>query len=140
MKILMVSAEAIPFAKTGGLADAVSALAVALTNLGHDVKIVIPRYYKINRDSLVKLEGPMAVAAGTQETWTAVYMTKMPGCPKLPVYFIDHEMCFGRDGIYGSKTETDYHDNPYRFLPFKGKSRWTSILRESTATRLSKYP
>ncbi|MCR5289201.1 MAG: glycogen synthase GlgA [Treponema sp.] len=115
MKILMVSAEAIPFAKTGGLADAVSALAVALTNLGHDVKIVIPRYYKINRDSLVKLEGPMAVAAGTQETWTAVYMTKMPGCPKLPVYFIDHEMCFGRDGIYGSKTETDYHDNPYRF-------------------------
>ena len=35
MKILMVSAEAVPFAKTGGLADAVSALAIILHKLGH---------------------------------------------------------------------------------------------------------
>ena len=38
MKILMVSAEAVPFAKTGGLADVVSALAGSLSKLGHDVK------------------------------------------------------------------------------------------------------
>ena len=52
MKILMVSAEAVPFAKTGGLADAVSALAGSLSKLGHDVKIVMPRYYKIDRKKL----------------------------------------------------------------------------------------
>ncbi len=115
MKILMVSAEVVPFAKTGGLADAVSALAVTLSKLGHDVKVVIPRYYKIDRSKLTLLEGPMAVAAGTSETWTAVYTTPMPGCEKLPVYFIDHEQCFGRDGIYGTPDETDFHDNPYRF-------------------------
>lgn len=115
MKILMVSAEAVPFAKTGGLADAVSALAIELTNMGHDVKIVLPRYYKIDRSKLEQLEGPMAVAAGQVETWTAVYKTAMPGCSKLPVYFIDHEGCFGRDGIYGTRSETDFHDNPYRF-------------------------
>lgn len=115
MKILMVSAEAVPFAKTGGLADAVSALAIELTNMGHDVKIVLPRYYKIDRSKLEQLEGPMAVAAGQVETWTSVYKTAMPGCPKLPVYFIDHEGCFGRDGIYGTRSETDFHDNPYRF-------------------------
>lgn len=111
----MVSAEAVPFAKTGGLADAVSALAIQLTKMGHDVKIVMPRYYKIDRKKLVELEGPMAIAAGTSEAWTSVFEGKMPGCPDLPVYFIDHEACFGRDGIYGTKQETDFHDNPYRF-------------------------
>jgi starch synthase len=40
----MVSSEAVPWAKTGGLADMVSALSIALANLGHDVKIVSPRY------------------------------------------------------------------------------------------------
>ena len=115
MKILMVSAEVVPFAKTGGLADMVSALAIQLTKMGHDVKIVMPRYYKIDRKKLQLLPGPMAIAAGQVETWSAVYYTNMPGCDKLPVYFIDHEGCFGRDGVYGTKTETDFHDNPYRF-------------------------
>ena len=115
MKILMVSAEVVPFAKTGGLADMVSALAIALTKLGHDVKIVMPRYYKIDKKKLQLLPGPMAIAAGQIETWSAVYYTNMPGCDKLPVYFIDHENCYGRDGIYGNPWESDFHDNPYRF-------------------------
>ena len=115
MKILMVTAETVPFAKTGGLADMVSALAIQLTKMGHDVKIVMPRYYKIDRSKLTLLEGPMAIAAGQSETWSAVYTTTMPGCDKLSVYFIEHEQCFGRDGIYGVPSETDFHDNPYRF-------------------------
>lgn len=115
MKILMVSAEAVPFAKTGGLADAVSAMAAALSEAGHDVKIVIPRYYKIDTKKLEHLPGAMGVAAGQVEAWTGVFETKMPGVPKVSVYFIDHEASFGRDGIYGSKWESDYHDNPYRF-------------------------
>lgn len=115
MKILMVSAEAVPFAKTGGLADAVSALAVELCRQGHDVRIVMPRYYKIDRKKLIKLEFPLAVPAGQAEAWTGVYKTEMPDFPAVTVYFIDHEVSFGRDGIYGSGWETDYHDNPYRF-------------------------
>lgn len=115
MKILMISAEAVPFAKTGGLADAVSAMAITLTNMGHDVKIVIPRYYKIDRNKLKKLDEPMGIPVGGGEVWTAVYETSMPDCEKLKVYFIDHEQAFGRDGIYGTPSETDFHDNPYRF-------------------------
>jgi len=115
MKILMVTAEAVPFAKTGGLADMVSALSIQLAREGHDVKIVMPRYYKIDRKKLDLLPGPMAIAAGNEETWSAVYTTKMPGEEKVSVYFIDHEQCFGRDGIYGVPGETDFHDNPYRF-------------------------
>ena len=115
MKILMVSAEAVPFAKTGGLADAVSALAITLTNMGHDVKIIMPRYYKIDRSKLKLLEGPLGIPTGGGEVWTAVYEASMPDCEKLKVYFIDHEQAFGRDGVYGTPAETDFHDNPYRF-------------------------
>ena len=34
---------------------------------------------------------------------------------KVNVYFLDHENCFGRDGVYGTKSEPDFFDNPYRF-------------------------
>ena len=113
MKILMVTSETVPFAKTGGLADAVSALALILKKQGHDVRIVMPRYYKINRDNLKPIEAPLAVAAGQEETWVKVYESTLPSS-EVPVYFIDHEQCFGRDGIYGTKAEPDFHDNPYR--------------------------
>ncbi|MBP5520552.1 MAG: glycogen synthase [Treponema sp.] len=113
MKILMVTSETVPFAKTGGLADAVSALAINLRKQGHDVRIVMPRYYKIDRRKLKAIEAPLAVAAGTTETWVKVYEAPLPKTD-VPVYFIDHEQCFGRDGIYGTKFEPDFHDNPYR--------------------------
>lgn len=115
MKILMVSAEAVPFAKTGGLADAVSALAGNLSKQGHDVRIVMPRYYKIDRKKLLKLEEPLGVPVGNGQEWTAVYTTILPGFEKVNVYFLDHELCFGRDGVYGTKVEPDFYDNPYRF-------------------------
>jgi len=122
MKILMVSSEAVPYAKTGGLADMVSALSISLAQLGHDVRIVIPRYYPIDRSSLKLLPGAMGTKMGSGiEEWSAVYTTDMPGTAKknpVRVYFIDHEIFFGRDGIYGSPSETDFIDNPRRFIFF----------------------
>ncbi|MDR2069920.1 MAG: glycogen synthase [Treponema sp.] len=118
MKILMAASEAVPFAKTGGLADAVSALSLALSNLGHEVKIVLPRYYSISREKLQLLEGPLGVPMGRGEEWCAVYTAVLPGGTKknpVNVYFIDHENFFGRDGIYGVPWEPDYLDNPRRF-------------------------
>ena len=44
MKILMVCAEFAPWAKTGGLADAVAGLSDALCASGHDVRVLLPRY------------------------------------------------------------------------------------------------
>jgi len=122
MKILMVSSEAVPWAKTGGLADMVSALSISLAKLGHEVKIVIPRYYSIDRDSLKLLPGAMGTPMGGGiEEWSAVYYTDMPGTGKknpVKVYFIDHEIFFGRDGIYGNQIETDFIDNSRRFSFF----------------------
>ncbi|MDR3162057.1 MAG: glycogen synthase [Spirochaetaceae bacterium] len=121
MKILMAASEAVPFAKTGGLADAVSALSIALAKLGHEVRIVMPRYYGIDRGKLTLLEGPMGVNLGGGEAWCAVYTGMLPGAPEqnpVPVYFIDHEGFFGREGIYGSPWEPDFLDNPQRFTFF----------------------
>jgi starch synthase len=118
MKILMTTSEAVPFAKTGGLADAVSALAIALSKLGHDVRIVLPRYYAISRDKLTKLEGPLGVPVGYGEEWCAVYESLLPGSDAqhpIPVYFLDHEGFYGRDGVYGTPFEPDFSDNPRRF-------------------------
>jgi starch synthase len=117
----MASSEAVPFAKTGGLADAVSALSLTLAKQGHEVKIILPRYYSINRDKLSPLEGELGVRTGGGEEWCAVYTTDLPGSPKknqVQVYFIDHELFFGRDGIYGTPWEPDFLDNSRRFTFF----------------------
>ncbi|MDR2404222.1 MAG: glycogen synthase [Spirochaetaceae bacterium] len=121
MKILMATSEAVPFAKTGGLADTVSSLSIALADLGHEVRIVLPRYYGIDRGGLRQLEGAMGVHAGGGEVWSAVYVADLPGSPQknpVAVYFIDHEQFFGRDGIYGVPAEPDFLDNPRRFTFF----------------------
>ncbi|MDL2229103.1 glycogen synthase [Treponema sp. OttesenSCG-928-L16] len=121
MKILMAASEAVPYAKTGGLADAVSSLSIALARQGHDVRIVMPRYYSIDRSSLTQLEGAMGVPVGGGQEWCAVYSGLLPGSPEdkpVCVYFIDHELFFGRDGIYGTPLEPDFMDNPRRFSFF----------------------
>ncbi|MDR2922549.1 MAG: glycogen synthase GlgA [Treponema sp.] len=118
MKILMVTSEAVPFAKTGGLADMVSALSISLAALGHDVRIVLPRYYNIDRGGLKMLPGALGVPMGDGEEWSAVYTTVMPGTTKknpVNVYLIDHEIHFGRDGIYGVPSQPDFLDNFRRF-------------------------
>jgi starch synthase len=124
MKVLMVSSEAEPFAKAGGLGDAVSALSRALSRAGHDVRVVLPRYRCIDRSKLEIVEGPIGVrlggsgdrggAAARREEWAGVYKSYLPGST-VEVYFLDHERFFDRDGIYGSKAESDFADNPERF-------------------------
>ena len=123
MKILMATSEAVPYAKTGGLADMVSALSLALARQGHEVKLVLPRYYGINKTvlGLEALEGPMGVPMGGGEEWCEVYTGFHPGSPKknpVQVYFVNHEKFFGRDGIYGVPSEPDFLDNPRRFTFF----------------------
>ncbi len=117
MNILMVSSEATPFAKSGGLADAVSALSRAMRRAGHDVRIVMPRYYSIDKAGLDLIPQPMGVKVGPVEEWCAVYQALLPSSD-IPVYFVDHEKFFGRDGIYGDKIQSDFADNAQRFAFF----------------------
>ncbi|MGP1458436.1 MAG: glycogen synthase GlgA [Treponema sp.] len=115
MKILMVSSEAVPFAKTGGLADAVSALSKSLAAKKHDARILIPRYYHIDRNTLSLFKAQLAVDMGGYEIYADIYTADLGKEAKVPVYFIDYEPLYGRDGIYGAGAEGDYRDNPLRF-------------------------
>jgi starch synthase len=114
LKILMVTSEAVPFAKAGGLADMVSALATELHRLGHDVRMVLPRYYSVDIARLMRIGQPLGVPLGGGEEWCAVYSSRLPAA-EVPVYFLDHERLFGRDGIYGLPSEPGFEDNLSRF-------------------------
>ena len=99
----------------------VSSLSISLAKLGHEVRIVIPRYYSINRDELKHIPGALGVPVGGGEEWSAIYSAVLPGSPKnspVDVFFIDHEIFFGKEGIYGTPTEPDFLDNPRRFTFF----------------------
>lgn len=114
MRILMVSAEVFPFAKTGGLADAVSALAKSLSAMGHDVRIIMPRYYQIDRNTLGAGKKNVPVLSGSLQFSVDFYKARLEKSG-VTVYFVDCERCFGREGLYGTAGEPDFHDNPLRF-------------------------
>ena len=103
LSILMVSAEAHPLAKVGGLADVMGALPRALAGRGHDVRIALPYYKSINDKGLsiseVKGAGAFDIALGEATLPAAAFATKLPGS-KIQVYLIGNDDLFGRDGIY----------------------------------------
>ena len=52
MNILMATSEAVPFAKTGGLADVCGALPVELAKLGHEPTVILPAYRQMRQSGL----------------------------------------------------------------------------------------
>jgi starch synthase len=115
MKIAMISSECVPFAKSGGLADVVGALPAALKALGHEVIVVIPKYRSIDAEKhdLTPFLRPMGVWMGNTEEWCSVDTTKMEG--GVPIFFIESDKYFDRDGLYHDAEFNDYLDNARRF-------------------------
>ena len=75
LNILIAASEVVPFAKSGGLADVIGALPKALRKLGHDVRVVMPRYYIVDKEhnKLEALEGALGVPMGViGEEWAEV--------------------------------------------------------------------
>ncbi len=120
LKILICAPEAVPFAKTGGLADVAGVLPKELKKLGHDVRVVMPGYSVIDRDKygLTPINEPLGVPMGIiGEAWCGVYEGKIPGTG-IPVYFIEHEQYFGRKNLYNDDSGQGYMDNDNRFVFF----------------------
>lgn len=115
MKILLVSSEMIPYAKTGGLADVTAALAAHLKTRGHDVRVVLPFYSSVRKrlSSLEPLLPSLCVQMGTGEVWCGLLQSQTP--EGVPLYLVEHEGYFGRDGLYHDGYMMDYGDNPSRF-------------------------
>ncbi len=121
LNILFTAAEVVPFAKTGGLADVAGALPKALAKLGHNIIVVMPRYYQIDKTKLEHVDGSLGVTMGPMGTlWAGVYTTKLPDSD-VSIYFIDHEQMFGRRGLYDDNGKA-YGDNDNRFIFFSKAS------------------
>lgn len=114
LKILMVTSEAVPWAKAGGLADVVPVLAAELEARGHDARIVLPRYYSIDTAPLEDTGIVLPVSLGGTTEEVRVYRALYPGS-KVQAYFLDHQGLFGRDGIYAQAGGHDFPDNARRF-------------------------
>ena len=110
----MITSEIVPFAKAGGLGDMVGALSAELCRQGHDVRVILPRYYSIDIGRLQRVGKPLGVPLGEGEQWCAVYQSRLPDA-EVPVYFLDNEVLYGRDGIYGTRGEPGFADNLQRF-------------------------
>ena len=116
LNILFTASEAVPFVKTGGLADVAGVLPRALAALGHNVIVVMPRYYAIDRSELEHIPGPLGVPMGPMgELWAGVYSRSLPDS-SVPVYFIDYEAFYGRHGLYADSDGFSYSDNDSRFI------------------------
>jgi len=117
LSILISASEAVPFAKSGGLADVIGSLPKYLKKMGHDVRVVIPRYYEIDKEQwgLRLLPGVLVIPMGILgEKYAAVYEGRMPDTD-VPIYFIEHEGYYGRNGLYG-EDNIAFPDNDQRFI------------------------
>ena len=118
MNILVASSEMTPFARTGGLADAVSELTAELTRLGHEVSVAIPYYRTIREGKIAKTKKARLrfnVQVGNAGIPSEVFETKTP--EGVQVYLVARDEFFDRSGFYGVDGR-DYQDNAARFVYF----------------------
>ena len=112
LKILTVTSEAFPLAKSGGLGDAVSGMAQALRRQGVDISLLMPAY------------------AGVREKMTGLteicQLEGLPGGPAqlvygkcaeldVPVYLLVNDALFNRRALYVDENGNEFGDNPIRF-------------------------
>jgi len=117
LRVLFMASEVEPFAKTGGLADVAGALPAALAALGHDVRILMPRYRGVDAFAgEVRTVVPrLTVTLGDRAVEGALFEGRTPS--DVPVYFLGQDHYYDREGLYGT-ADGDYWDNCERFIFF----------------------
>jgi starch synthase len=110
LDILMVTSEARPFAKTGGLADVCGALPLALARLGHRVTIVLPNYRGTHTDNPEVMQADVPFGLHSYP----VRFLKQRLADGVTAVLVDAPALYDRDGLYGDG-HGDYGDNAFRF-------------------------
>jgi len=111
MKVLYVVSEAVPFIKTGGLADVAGSLPKYLKAEGIDARVILPKYSSISEEYRNAMEhvGDITVPVSWREKYAGVDKLEYEG---VTYYFVDNQEYFYRDGLYG------YFDDAERFSFF----------------------
>jgi starch synthase len=117
MKIAMIASEAVPFAKTGGLADVMGTLTTALENLGHQITLIIPAYRCVLRGEFHVRELPLKISVPISDHHEDAAVLQSTIGKSIAVYLIRADRYFDREFLYGVPTK-DYPDNAQRFAFF----------------------
>ena len=100
VRVLVATAELAPFAKLGGVSDVAASLSKELRRLGHDVRVVLPRYRQIDigQHGLQPVVSNLEVPLGTELLPATIFEGRLGD---LPVYFVDCPTLYDRDGMFG---------------------------------------
>jgi starch synthase len=117
VKIAMIASEVSPFAKTGGLADVIGTLSVAVERFGHELCVIAPAYRSVLQGSfrLQETAPNLSVPIADQQVTASVLRTSIG--MGVDVYFIRADEYFDRESFYGTAAG-DYPDNVERFVFF----------------------
>jgi len=121
VSVVHIVAELAPFARTGGLGEAVKSLAEFQSASGIPTAIIMPLYRQVHSvaPNLEQVGEPFTVQLGPQpeqaRLWQITPDRRVRGRPR--VYFVDHPHFFDRPGLYG-ENGYDYPDNPRRYAFF----------------------
>lgn len=113
MKIAFLASEAVPYAKTGGLADVAGALPKYLAHRGADVRLFMPLYREVRKKRLplTKVLDAVRIPMGGRELAFSLWEHRADG---FRVYLVENDEAFDRDALYGTPAG-DYPDNGLRF-------------------------
>ena len=114
MHIAMIASEAVPFVKTGGLADVLGALPKALARLGHHITIVLPYYHRIRSDhfNIKTTKKKARVHIDGKERDAEIFRVNV--AKNIDALLLKHDNYFAREELYQTKAG-DYPDNAARF-------------------------
>ncbi len=108
----MVSSEAVPFSKSGGLADVVGALSPALYEAGVETRVIMPLYGFIpEKDFTYKYT--LSIPMLDKDEKVDIVSTKLKGVEYIA---LRHPVFTQRKGIYGDTSFAPYGDNAFRYL------------------------
>jgi starch synthase len=130
LRVIFISAEVAPFAKSGEMADVAGALPKYLSDMGMEVSVFMPMYRRPEIESLVKeiVASDLVVPLGESKTKARVYKSELG---RYDIYFIDNPKYFLRENIYGTG-KGEYLDNDERFV-FFNRAVLEFLLKERIA-------
>ena len=99
INVLFVSSEAVPFAKSGGLADVAGTLPQKLDKNEVDIRLIMPKYGCIPQEYVEKMQFIKAIEIplGWRRQYCGIFELEHEG---IKVYFIDNEFYFKSDKLY----------------------------------------
>jgi len=99
LKVLVATAELAPFAKLGGVSDVAASLSKELLRLGHDVRVVLPRYRQVDIGRYgLRPVANLEVPLGTERLPATIFEGRLG---EMVVYFVDCPPLYDRDGMFG---------------------------------------